>query len=435
VERTMYPLIERKKNGESLKPEDWHWIVNSFTSGDLPAYQMAALLMAVWFRGLTFQETMAFTEAMMNSGVCHNFASFDKPAIDKHSTGGVGDKVSLALAPLAAACGVAVPMVSGRGLGHTGGTLDKLASIPGYSISLSPEKFRAQLEKIGCAIIGQSDSMAPADGMVYALRDVTATVDCVPLIAASIMSKKLAAGPIGFVFDVKVGSGAFMKTVERAEELAELLLRIGDSMGRRVTALLTRMDEPIGFTVGNALEVKEIVDLLKGEGPRDLRELTIALCSEMIELGGLQDRSSAEHTAESKLKDGSALSVFRAMVEAQGGDTSFVDTNALPEAPLVKEVTAWKTGYIDAIDAREVGFAAVELGAGRRKVDDTIDPSVGFVFKVKTGSYVETGESILEIHARDENDAETAERSIKRAISITGALSEKRPMIIRRLTL
>ncbi|MBN1425897.1 thymidine phosphorylase [Candidatus Fermentibacteria bacterium] len=427
-------MIDRKKRGGCLRDEEWRWIVESFTAGLVPDYQMSALLMAVWFRGLSDTETSALTRAMMESGSCLDFSTLARPTVDKHSTGGVGDKVSLALAPCAAAAGLAVPMVSGRGLGHTGGTLDKLAAIPGFRTVLTMTQFMDQVRSLGCAITGQSDDMAPADGMIYALRDVTATVDCIPLIAASIMSKKLAAGPQGIVFDVKVGRGAFMQNLDDARRLAGVLIRIGAAAGRRCTALLTNMDQPLGVAVGNALEVSEIIDLLRGGGPEDLKEITVALVAEMLITGGLIAEAGEAWVAATHALEGPALQCFSDMVEAQGGQTAIIaDASLLPSAPVIRTLEAPRGGFVAQLDARVIGEIAVVLGAGRSTVHDAVDPRVGIMCDVKVGSRIGAGEALLTVHAADEASAERALRELYEAVSIVDQPVPAPPLILERI--
>lgn len=432
---TVPRVIDRKKRGQPLTADEWTWIVRSFTAGAIPEYQMSALLMAVWFQGLTNGETAALTDAMMRSGRCLDLSAISRPTVDKHSTGGVGDKVSLALAPVVAAAGGAVPMVSGRSLGHTGGTLDKLAAIPGFRTGLSIEEFVSQVERVGCAITGQSPDMAPADGKMYALRDVTATVDCVPLIAASIMSKKLAAGPQGIVFDVKVGRGAFMQTLEDARNLSRVLLGIGHAAGRRCTALLTDMEQPLGWAVGNALEVREAIALLQDRGPADLRELTLALAAEMLVVAGVAVDAGAGWTAaERALVSGAARKTFIAMVEAQGGDGTIVDRpEELASAPVVKELVASRAGYVARLDARTVGEVARVLGAGRATVQDEVDPRVGIVLHAKVGALVEAGVVLADVHAADECAAGRAVGDLNLAVEIVSDPVPCRTLVMERM--
>lgn len=428
-------LIDLKKRGRALAEDEWRWIVRSFTDGGIPEYQMAALLMAVWFRGLTDGETAALTDAMMHSGRCLDLTVISRPTVDKHSTGGVGDKVSLALAPLVAAAGAAVPMVSGRGLGHTGGTLDKLAAIPGFRTVLSVDEFVSQVARVGCAITGQSPDMAPADGKIYALRDVTATVDCIPLIAASIMSKKLAAGPQGIVFDVKVGRGAFMSTLDDARQLSRVLIGIGQTSGRHCTALLTDMDQPLGHAVGNALEVRETIELLCNGGPPDLREVTLALAAEMLAVAGVvADRRAGWVRAEEVLASGAARDRFAAMVEAQGGDAGIIDDpSLLGSAPMVKELRAPHAGSLARLDARIVGETARALGAGRATVDGHVDPRVGIVVHAKVGAVVAAGEVLAEVHAASEDAADLAVEELAGAVEVVEERVPSPPVILERV--
>lgn len=432
----MRRLIEKKKRGLALSPSEWGWIVDEFTRGVIPDYQMSALLMAVWFQGMVFEETLALTREMMLSGTCLDLSTVSRPTADKHSTGGVGDKVSLALAPLVACCGVAVPMVSGRGLGHTGGTLDKLTSIPGFRIHLMPEEFVAQVEKIGCAIMGQSEGMAPADGKMYSLRDVTGTIDCNQLIAASILSKKLAAGPSALVMDVKIGRGAFMQSIEEGERLAELLIAIGEHEGRKVSALLTAMDQPLGFAVGNALEVKEVIELLNGRGPEDLLTITVALAAEMIHLTGISDTyDEAWRLVEEQLESGAVLSKLAEMIGAQGGDEDVVEKpeQLLPKAPIVLECRAEVDGHIAQLDARTIGEIAVTLGAGRRRITEDVDPAVGLVLTAKVGQRVTAREPVALIHADNETDALLACEELSAILVIEDQVPQAPALILERM--
>lgn len=415
-----YELILRKRNRGRLTPEEIRALVDGFTRGAVPDYQMAALLMAVYFRGMSTDETTALTMALLNSGEQFEFVDLPGPAIDKHSTGGVGDKVSLILAPLVAACGVVVPMVSGRSLGHTGGTLDKLESIPGFRTDLSRREFERNLREVGVAMMGQTDGLCPADRKMYALRDVTATVDSIPLIAASIMAKKLAEGIDGLVLDVKTGAGAFMSRLPQARALARTMIGIGARMNKRVVAVITAMSEPLGNTVGNALEVREAVEALRGSWPLDLEEVTLALGEEMLTLAGVaRSPAQARRRLLRALKDGRALDVFRRMVEAQGGDPGVADDlSLLPQARRVFEVNAPAAGYIRQIDALRVGLLGVELGAGRKKVGARVDPAVGFVFRHKTGDKVEAGEPLVEVHAQSRSRAEEIGRAVLAAFTI-----------------
>jgi pyrimidine-nucleoside phosphorylase len=395
-----YEIIKAKRDGRPIAPDDLRALVDGYVAGEVPDYQMAAFCMAVFFRGMTDLETSALTHAMLHSGDVLDLSDLPGMKVDKHSTGGVGDKVSLALAPIAAACGVVVPMISGRGLGHTGGTLDKLEAIPGFQVRLSVERFREVLASTGACLIGQTDRLAPADRRLYALRDVTATVESIPLIASSIMSKKLAEGIDALVLDVKVGSGAFMKRVEDAERLALALRAIGEAMGKRVVALLTGMDQPLGRAVGNALEVKEAVELLHDEGPEDLREVTFELSAEMVLLAG---RAASLEEARAQVRavvgDGRAFRKLCQIVEAQGGDSdALADLALLPSAEGTLEVGAPSGGTVQVIDTEAIGLAAVALGAGRSRVEDPVDHGVGLVVLKKVGDRVEKGEPLAMVH-------------------------------------
>ncbi len=395
-----FEVIQRKRDGRPVPPEALAELVAGYTSGAIPDYQMAAFCMAVFFRGMSEEELSALTRAMLESGEVLDLSAVPGVKVDKHSTGGVGDKVSLALAPLAAACGVKVPMISGRGLGHTGGTLDKLEAIPGFRVDLPAERFRELVASVGACLIGQTSAIAPADRKLYALRDVTATVESIPLIAASIMSKKLAEGIDALVLDVKTGRGAFMKTRADARALGRTLAAIGRATGKRVTALVTAMDEPLGRAVGNSLEVAEAVDLLRGGGAQDLHDLTVELTAEMLLLAGLADSAdAARRRVEEALDDGSGLRKLRQIVEAQEGDPRAIDDlERLPRAEGILEVRSDRTGVVQAIDAEQVGLAAMALGAGRARVEDRVDPAVGVVVLKKVGDRVEREEPLCALH-------------------------------------
>ncbi len=400
-------LIDRKKRGGELTGEEIRFLCEGFVAKRIPDYQMSAWLMAVVFRGMTETETLALTRAMVESGVTLGWEELDRPTVDKHSTGGVGDKTSLVLVPLMAAAGAAFVKMSGRGLGHTGGTLDKLEAIPGFRVSLELEEMRAQVGRIGCALVGQSPELVPADGALYALRDVTGTVESVPLIAGSIMSKKLAGGARTVVLDVKWGAGAFMTTREEARELARALVRIGEGAGRRTRAVLSPMDEPLGRAVGNALEVREAIDTLRGGGPSDLWELTLELGAHLLLLSGLAASEGEARDRLVELRDsGRGAETFGELVRAQGGDPRVVDApdDVLPHAPVVREVTSGADGdrWVAALDARGVGVAALDLGAGRRRKGDPVDPAVGIVLRARIGDRVAPGNPLAEIHARTE---------------------------------
>ncbi len=386
-------LIRKKRDGGALDDAEIRGFIAGVTDGRIPDYQVAAMLMAIYFRGLDDRELASWADAMTRSGDVIDLSRIARPKVDKHSTGGVGDKISIPLAPAVAACGVAVPMVSGRGLGHTGGTLDKLSAIPGFRVDLPVEQFAAQVDTLGACLIGQTARIAPADRRLYALRDVTATIESLPMIASSIMSKKLAEGIDGLVIDCKVGRGAFMKTIERARELCALLRGIGQRAGKRVTCVLTDMNAPIGRTIGNALEIRESIEILRGGGPVDTRELTHVLGAEMLVLGGVaRDAADGRARIERALADGSALDVFRRLVEAQGGDPRVCDSpgSVLPRARSRDELTL-PPGRITAIDSEALGLAAVLLGAGRRTTDDPIDPAAGLVIDAYVGEAIEPG--------------------------------------------
>jgi len=410
-----YELIHRKRDGHAIPPEAIAELVRGFTAGEIPDYQMAAFCMAVFFRGMDDAEVAALTRAMLESGDVLDLSEVPGRKVDKHSTGGVGDKISLPLAPLVAACGVRVPMVSGRGLGHTGGTLDKLEAIPGFRVDLPVERFRAQVAELGCCLIGQTARIAPADRRLYALRDVTATVESIPLIAGSIMSKKLAEGIDGLVLDVKVGGGAFMKTLDDARRLAQALAAIGRGMGKRVTALLTDMSQPLGRAVGNALEVEESLEILRGGGPADVRALTVELGAEMLLLGDAAPTiGEGRSSIEAAIADGRGLARFRAIVEAQGGDPRAVDDPArLPRSSTLVDVPAPAAGFVEAIDAEGIGLAAMALGAGRARVEDRIDPAAGIVVHKRLGDRVDRGEPLCTLHCG--RGAEPPERVAARA--------------------
>ncbi len=431
-----YEVIKSKRDGATLSPETVRELIDGYVAGGVPDYQMAAFCMAVFFRGMSADETAALTDAMLRSGDVLDLSDVPGVKVDKHSTGGVGDKVSIALAPIAAACGVVVPMISGRGLGHTGGTLDKLESIPGFDVRLPVERFREVLRETGACLIGQTDRLAPADRRLYALRDVTATVESIPLIASSILSKKLAEGIDALVLDVKVGSGAFMKRREDAERLARTLAGIGQAMGKRVVAHLTAMDQPLGRAVGNALEVKECLDLLRGGGPADLRELTLVLASEMIVLaGGAADLASARARAEDAIRDGRALRKLRDVVAAQGGDVRAVDDpDRLPGCDRIVPVPAPAGGFVQRIDAEAIGLAAVALGAGRARVDEGVLHGVGVEVLKKVGDPVDAGEPLCTVHwsASSPESAEAVARRIVSAYLVGGRKPQPEPLLVAR---
>lgn len=428
-------IIERKRDGHALSEEEIRFFINGYSRGEIPDYQMAALAMAIYFKGMTPKETAILTDAMMRSGDLVDTSSIPLPKADKHSTGGIGDKVSLVLAPLAACCGVAVPMISGRGLGITGGTLDKLESIPGYQTNLSDAEFLDVVRDVGCSIIGQTKQLAPADKKLYALRDVTGTVPSIPLITASIMCKKLAEGIDALVLDVKCGKGAFMKTRKEARELALSMVRVGKAMGKEMAALITDMNQPLGRTAGNALEVIESIETLKGNGPRDLTELTFALAEEMLILGKVEkSRAAARKRLKAAIADGSALRKFRHMVERHGGDVRAIDEpSRLPRARLVVPFPAPATGYVAQADAESIGRACVVLGAGRTKTDDAVDFAVGVSELRKIGEPVRKGEPLLIIHANDKSRLDQAWELLKPAFRISKTKPRPPKLILERL--
>jgi pyrimidine-nucleoside phosphorylase len=428
-------LIGHKRDGHALQPAEWSALIRDYTAGRVPDYQMSALLMAVVWRGLEPEELAALTDAMIDSGDRLRFDGFSQPRVDKHSTGGVGDKVSLLLAPMVASCGVAVPMMSGRGLGHTGGTLDKLESIAGFRTALTLAETRAQVERLGCAMLGQTPEIAPADKRLYALRDVTGTVESIPLIAASIMSKKLAEGLNGLVLDVKTGSGAFLPEPARALELARTMIGLGQARGCPTVALLTAMDRPLGRACGNALEVEESIEGLRGEGPDDLMEVTYALGVEMLLLvGAASNPADARQRLEKSISSGRALEKLAQVIEAQGGNPAVIDDpSVLPQAAEVEVFRAARDGIVAKIEPRRIGRAILELGGGRRTIEDEIDPSVGFVIPAKPGDRVRAGEPLASVFARDRAGAATGLEALKEAIVI-GDEGRLTPLISHRVT-
>jgi pyrimidine-nucleoside phosphorylase len=413
-------VIQRKRDGQELAPEEIAAFIDGYTRGAIPDYQASAFAMAVYFKGMTAAETVALTLAMMETGEVLDLGELPGPKVDKHSTGGVGDKTSLILAPLAAACGVFVPMISGRGLGHTGGTLDKLESIPGFRVGLSLEEFRAVLRKARLGLIGQTPEIAPADRKLYALRDVTSTVESRPLIAASIMSKKMAEGIDALVLDVKTGDGAFMKSLEDSKALAQAMVEIGRGMGKKVAALITGMDQPLGRAVGNALEVVESVETLRGQGPRDLEDLSVELAAWMLSLAGAaSSRDVARAKVEDALRSGAGLAKLREVIELQGGDPRVCDEPArLPQARETVDLAASGSGRVASIACRAVGHAAMLLGAGRETVDSRIDPAVGLVLHKKVGDAVEKGEPLVRLHVNDRGRLDEAMALLRSAFQV-----------------
>jgi pyrimidine-nucleoside phosphorylase len=429
-------LIERKRDGGRIDAGEWRALANAYAAGHVPDYQMAAFLMACFLRGLDRSETHALTEAMLRSGETLDLADLGRPRIDKHSTGGVGDKVSIVLAPLISSLGVAVPMMSGRGLGHTGGTLDKLESIPGFRTDLSLAEARKLLEQLNCALIGQTAEIAPADRKMYALRDATGTVEAIPLIAASIMSKKLAEGLTGLVLDVKRGSGAFLPELERGLELARTMIELGADHDTPVVALITAMDRPLGRACGNALEVEESILALRGEGPPDLMSVTYALGAEMLVLAGAApDHEAARRKMEQAIGTGRAAEHFQKIVEAQGGNPAVVDDPALlPQAAEVELYAAPRRGFISRVEPRAVGRGITSLGGGRTMMEDRLDLSVGFMITARPGDWVEQGEPLASIFARDRAGVESGRAALRTAITIADEAYPPLPLVSHRVS-
>jgi pyrimidine-nucleoside phosphorylase len=429
-------LIERKRNGGRISPAEWRVLMKAYAAGDVPDYQMAALAMAIYFVGLDRDEIVALTNAMLESGATLSLDHLTVGRVDKHSTGGVGDKVSLVLAPLVAACGVAVPMMSGRGLGHTGGTLDKLESIPGFRTDLSLARATKQLETLGCALIGQTSEIAPADRKLYALRDATSTVESIPLISASIMSKKLAEGLTGLVLDVKRGSGAFLPELDRGLQLAQTMIALGADHGCPVVALLTAMDRPLGRACGNAIEVEESIAALRGEGPADLMTVTYALGAEMLVLGGAaKDRNEARRRMEVAISSGRAARKFQEIIEAQGGNPAVVDDpGLLPQAAECELYLAPRDGVVAQVEPRAIGRGITALGGGRTRVEDVVDPTVGFVITARPGDVVRAGEPLATIFARDGAGVAAGRAALLEAIRLADDADPPLPLISHRVT-
>lgn len=426
----MYDIIKKKRDGDELSAEEIRFFVEGYTAGEIPDYQAAALCMAIYFKGMTLAETTELTLAVRDSGEKLNFEGVNGIRVDKHSTGGVGDKTSLVVAPIVASLGVKVAKMSGRGLGHTGGTVDKLESIEGFRVTLPEDEFLAIVNKVGVAIVGQSKALAPADKKLYALRDVTATVDSMPLIASSIMGKKLAADDDCIVLDVKTGSGSFMKTLEDSKTLASIMVGIGKAAGKKMMALITDMDRPLGEAIGNSLEVKEAIATLNGQGPDDLTALCTALASHMLALAGQGDYAVCEAKVKQAIADGRALDTLAAMVKAQGGREDWIyHPERFPQAPYTKEVKAPSDGYITAIDAEGYGIASLLLGAGRNTMEDTLDYSAGILLKKKTGDAVRAGETLAILCASDEKKFAAAEARFLEATTIGAQKPEERPLI------
>ncbi len=434
-----YDLIRKKRDGGQLTPEELQYLVWGATTGGVADEQLAAFLMAVFFRGMDLRtELPAWLNAMLHSGRVLDLSAIPGRKVDKHSTGGVGDKISLALAPLVAVCGVRVPMVSGRSLGHTGGTLDKLESIPGFSVDLSIARFAELVNRLGVCLIGQTAEIAPADRKLYALRDATATIESVPLIASSILSKKLAAGIDALVLDVKVGRGAFMKTLEEARLLARTMVDLCKAVGRDCVALLTDMDAPLGSAVGNAVEVREAIDVLHGQGPSDVRELTLRLGVEMLLAGEApgvgHDPLLARMRVETALADGGAAKRFAQLVEAQGGDPHCVeDPSRLPQPKAKREVRAGRGGVLAVLDAERIGLAAVELGAGRARKEDAVDPAAGIILHKHLGDEVRAGDVLAELHAASDSRLDAGEERLRGAATIGDTPPRRKPLVLERI--
>ena len=426
-------IIAKTRDGLALSPTEIRWFITEYTAGALPDYQAAALLMAIYLRGMTIAETVNLTMAIVESGATISLKELIPYAVDKHSTGGVGDKTTLALAPTVASLGLPVAKMSGRGLGFSGGTLDKLESIPGFRTDLSPAEFRAIVRDVGLVVAGQTANLAPADGKLYALRDVTATVGSLPLIASSVMSKKLASGADAILLDVKVGHGAFMKTLPEAEELAHIMVEIGRSQDRRMAAILTDMNQPLGLAVGNALELREAIGTLRGDGPPDFRQLVTTLAGHMVHMGNMAGSpDEGRQMAESALDDGSAYEKFRQFVAAQGGDLSCVDdTTRLPRAVYIETVAAPRSGYLKEINAMEVGLTSADLGAGRARKGDPVDHAVGIMLHAKVGQRISEGDPLFTIHANQADKVAPAGQRLLDACGWSDTPVEELPLIYR----
>ncbi|MCI6640183.1 MAG: pyrimidine-nucleoside phosphorylase [Pygmaiobacter massiliensis] len=432
----MYDIIAKKRDGGKLSQQEIQFAVNGYVAGQVPDYQMSALLMAIYLRGMDAQETAILTDCMARSGDQVDLSAIPGVKVDKHSTGGVGDKTTLVVAPLVAACGAKIAKMSGRGLGHTGGTIDKMESIPGMRTSLDQRAFFEQVEKIGLAVIGQTGNLAPADKKMYALRDVTATVGCIPLIASSIMSKKLAAGADAILLDVKTGNGAFMKTLEDSIQLAKAMVEIGEHNGRRTAALVTDMDTPLGFAVGNSLEVAEVVRTLKGEGPQDLTSVCLDLAAGLLELSGLAaDFPAAMAMAKKALESGVGLAKLRQMVAAQGGDVAVIDNpDRFEQAKICQPVYVPKDGYICRTDTEQIGIAAVQLGAGREKKEDAVDFSAGIVLCKKAGDWVHKGDTLAWLYTSSEEKALAARQTFLSALTFGDTPPAAMPLVLAKVT-
>lgn len=430
----MYDIIRKKRDGGELTREEINFFIDGYTKGNIPDYQASALLMAIFFKGMNFRETADLTFAVRDSGQKLDFSAINGIRVDKHSTGGVGDKTSLVVAPLVASLGVKVAKMSGRGLGHTGGTIDKLESIPGFRTDLSEQEFLDNVNEIGVCIVGQNRDLAPADKKLYALRDVTATVDSLPLVVSSIMGKKLAADDDCIVLDVKTGSGAFAKTLKDSKELASVMVEIGKRAGKKMLALITDMDRPLGDAIGNTLEVKEAIDTLNGHGPKDFTEICVILATNMLYLAGKGSVEECEKAVKDAIANGSALETFKKMVKAQGGDVECIDNpEKFAKAPFEKEVKATASGYIYRVDTEGYGIASLLLGAGRNTKEESIDFSAGIVLKKKTGDYVNAGETIATMYTSDESRFANAEREFTESTEISQEKPEERPIVLDRV--
>lgn len=431
----MYDIIKRKRDGCELTPEEINYFVAGYVMGDIPDYQAAALAMAIFFQGMTSRETTWLTWEMAVSGDMVDLSSLPGVKVDKHSTGGVGDKTTLAIVPIVASCGVTVAKMSGRGLGHTGGTLDKLEAIPGFSVRQSPERFLEIVRTCGCAVVGQTGNLVPADKKLYALRDVTATVDCIPLIASSVMSKKIAAGPECILLDVKCGSGAFMKTIDDAIALAQAMVNIGDNVGRRTVALVSNMDSPLGNKVGNSLEVQEAAEVLRGQAPQDITDVCVELSANLLSMAGKGDLPACRDLARAHIASGAAFDKLEEMVRLQGGDTRcLTDYSTYAQPKVSKRVHATQAGWISHMDTEQVGLAACMLGAGRERIEDNIDPAAGIVLAAKTGDYVEPGDVLATLYSSSRNRLYKGERMLRDAYEFADSRPPDTPHFFARVS-
>lgn len=431
----MFDIIAKKRDGKVLSDEEIEFFVNGYVKDEIPDYQMSALLMAIYFNGMNDDETAALTILMAKSGEMIDLSSIPGIKVDKHSTGGVGDKTTFIISPIVASCGVPVAKMSGRGLGHTGGTIDKMESIPGMRINIARDQFFEIVRTVGACIIGQSGNIVPADKKLYALRDVTATINSIPLMASSIMSKKIATGSDAILLDVKAGSGAFMKTIDDAIKLAKAMVSIGEKSGRKTIALITDMDRPLGRSIGNALEIKEVCDTLNGNGPDDLTELCLDLCANILYLAGKGKLEECYDMAKTTLESGKGLDKFKEMVKAQGGDVSVIENNSkFEEAKVIKDFVAYQDGYIFSMDTEKCGIASMILGAGREKKEDSIDYSAGIIFHKKIGDSVNKGDRVASLYSSSEQKCENSCHLLSEAINISGIKPKINPIILARVT-